>query len=145
MSVIIAALAVAVAFLAGRRDVIIERVNIPAVAMTAARAGSVVRTPPGGVGQLDIAARGSRPGTPWLVEDWHHDPMAWVNLYELASGGDGGVMPGGLVCSTFGTRACLTPRGQLLLWQTGPGGPAGRPVVLTAADVRWLHHAEHPR
>lgn len=88
------------------------------------------------VGQEITAGNGSNPGTPWMVTDSHGAPMAWVNLYGLYSGGDGGKMPGGLICVTDGTAAtvaCLTPEGTLQL------GEGSNRVTLTPADIRFLH------
>lgn len=100
-----------------------------------------VTTPPGGIGQADIAAGGNHPGTPWIVADPHGAPMAWVNLYGLYSGGDGGKMPGGLICSTYGVAGCaaeLTPTGQLVLRSATPRGLEGKPATLTARVLAWL-------
>ena len=88
---------------------------------------------------------GGQPGTPFMVTDSGGAPMTWVNLYGLYSGGDGGKMPGGLVCVTYGTTAvvaCLTPQGTLQLRPAGPGGPDGPAVTLRARDIRFLHRLE---
>ncbi len=101
-----------------------------------------VQTLPGGTGQQDQAAAGPAPGTPWLVTDPNGAPMAWVNLYGLYSGGDGGRMPGGLICVTWGVTAsiaCLTPAGTLRLQATGVHGPHGPTETLTARDIAELH------
>jgi hypothetical protein len=84
-------------------------------------------------------------GPQFTVEDKNGAPMAWVNLYGLYSGGDGGLMPGGLVCVTYKTSAsvaCLTPEGDLTLTPTGKNGPTGPARTLTPADINWLHKAE---
>lgn len=97
------------------------------------------------VGQEITAGSGSNPGTPWMITDYKGAPMAWVNWYGLYSGGDGGKMPGGLICVTYGTRstsACLTPQGTLQLQVTGPDGPTGPVVTLTPADITYLHSLE---
>jgi hypothetical protein len=47
------------------------------------------------------------PGTPWLVVDKSHAPMAWVNLLGSYSGGDGGKEEGGLICVTYATAIAL--------------------------------------
>jgi hypothetical protein len=68
--------------------------------------------------------------------------MAWVNLYGLYSGGDGGRMPGGLACVTYGissNAACMTPVGTLQLQPTGPAGPTAATQTLTAADIAFIH------
>jgi hypothetical protein len=68
--------------------------------------------------------------------------MAWVNLYGLYSGGDGGKDPGGLICVTdgvFTTVACLTPQGTLTLRDS-----IGQ-VTMSPRDVRFLHCLESHR
>jgi len=93
-------------------------------------------------GQVIVDAPGTRLTTPWLVTDYTGAPMAWVNLFGLYSGGDGGKMAGGELGVTYGTKyviAKLTPEGTLVLQPTGPSGPTGPPVTLTAADIEWLH------
>lgn len=86
---------------------------------------SCVQVPASGspaVGQEITAGTGSDPGTPWMVTDPSGAPIAWVNLYGLYSGGDGGKMPGGLICVTNGVTAvvaCLTPEGTLTLQPPG--------------------------
>ena len=110
---------------------------------------SCVRVPDASpeVGQQITDATGSNgcADTPWMVTDYQGAPMAWVNCYGLYSGGDGGRMPGGLICVSYGVTsyaACLTPTGTLELTPTGPHGPTGPTVTLTPADIRFLHHLE---
>lgn len=108
----------------------------------------VPASPDAAVGEEITAGSGNDPGTPWMVTDPSGAPMAWVNLYGLYSGGDGGKMPGGLVCVTYGTTtvvACLTPQGTLQLRPAGPDGPDGRVVTLRARDIRFLHRLEAGR
>ena len=96
-------------------------------------------------GKLQVRDPGSDTGPQFTVEDKNGAPMAWVNLYGLYSGGDGGLMPGGLVCVTYKTSAsvaCLTPEGDLTLTPTGKNGPAGPARTLTPGDINWLHKAE---
>jgi hypothetical protein len=96
-------------------------------------------------GKLQVRDPGSDTGPQFTVEDKNGAPMAWVNLYGLYSGGDGGLMPGGLVCVTYKTSAsvaCLTPEGDLTLTPAGKNGPAGPARTLTPADINWLHKAE---
>lgn len=93
------------------------------------------------VGQEIQAGSGTDPGTPWMITDKNGAPMAWVNLYGMYSGGDGGKDPGGLICVTDGvlrTVACLTPRGTLTL--SSDGGKTH--VTLTAGDIRFLRKLE---
>lgn len=93
-------------------------------------------------GQVIMDNPGADPGTPWMVTDSNGAPMAWVNLYGFFSGGDGGRMPGGDVCVTYGVMAsvaCLTPEGTLTLQATGPNGRSGPVETLTARDLAWIH------
>lgn len=120
-----------------------------------ARAATLVTCPPGQQaeqclvmsdtgsahnGQVIMDSPGAHPGTPLLITDSNGAPMAWVNLYGLYSGGDGGKMPGGLICVTYGvssTPACLTPEGTLTLQATGPNGPTGPVETLTPALIAF--------
>jgi hypothetical protein len=97
------------------------------------------------VGQQITDNPGATPGTPWMITDSAGDPMAWGNIDGLYSGGDGGAMPGGLLCVTYGTSAtvaCLTPTGDLQLRKASPHGPTGPTETLTPSDIAWLHKAE---
>lgn len=117
----------------------------PRPATAATSPAQLVQTPPGGVGTEDEAAPGKDPGTPWMVTDPDGAPMAWVNLYGLYSGGDGGKMPGGLICVTYATAetvACLTPEGDLTLTPAGPHGATGPAQTLTPHDIWFIHKLE---
>lgn len=85
---------------------------------------------------------GANPGTPIQITDHTGAPVWWVNLFGMYSGGDGGKMPGGLICVTYSVTseaACLTPTGDLTLEATGPNGPTGPVETLTPRDIAWIH------
>jgi hypothetical protein len=93
------------------------------------------------VGELIKEQPGADNSTPWMIEDKNGAPMAWVNLFGLYSGGDGGQMPGGLICVSYGTIstvACLTPNGTLQL--SDDNGKTQQ--TLTAKDIEWIHAHE---
>lgn len=93
------------------------------------------------VGMQITTGKGTGTATQFLILDPNKAPMAWNNLFGWYTGGDGGAMPGGLICVTYGVSSCaaaLTPTGTLVLQATGPDGPTGPPVALTADQLTRL-------
>jgi hypothetical protein len=81
----------------------------------------------------------------WMVTDGYGAPMAWVNPFGFYNLGDGTSHPGERICMTYNLAAdiaCMTSTGTLTLTPTGPGGPTGPTMTLTARDIAWLHKAE---
>lgn len=93
------------------------------------------------VGQEIATGNGSQPGTPWMVTDHNGLPMAWVNLYGLYSGGNGGKTVGGEICITLGIdrkQICMEPQGTLVIYDSA----GANPVTLTRQDILYLHQLE---
>lgn len=105
-------------------------------------ARETVTTPLGGVGLRIVDNRGNlgQLGTPLEVDDWHHDPMAWVNLQGLWSGGNGQVRQGGNIYVSWRTSsyaAMLAANGTLTLRPCN-ASRCGRPETLTPRMIAFL-------